>query len=75
MGKLLEQFVSYFSNVTNEQLQADWEELKEFNQYGPLMLLTIEKNDYKFSFAKNEKNFCLYRKKEDCVFNEYHLAA
>lgn len=75
MGKLFEQFMSYFSNVTDEQLQVDWEELKDFNQYGPLMLLTIEENEYKFSFAKNEKSFCMSNKGENSVFSEYYLAA
>lgn len=42
MGNLLKLFMGYFETLTPEQIQADWDALKEFNDFGAPMLLTIE---------------------------------
>ena len=71
MGNLLNLFMDYFNTLTPEQVQADWDTLKEFNTFGPLALSTIENSQYCFNsseqmlvcpnleITENEKNFSL----------------
>ena len=35
MGKLVDDLLSYLSNISDEQLKKDWYELEEFNNIGP----------------------------------------
>ena len=35
MGKLLEGFMEYYESASEEQKAKDFEELKEYNEYGP----------------------------------------
>ena len=42
MGKLLDEARAYLSSVSQEQLQKDWEDLKEYNKIGPSMIYVIE---------------------------------
>lgn len=42
MGTLLEKLRAYLSQATPEQLQKDWEDLKEWNEVGPLASEYIE---------------------------------
>lgn len=37
MEKVFEDMLKYLSTASKEQLREDWENLKEFNNYGPLM--------------------------------------
>lgn len=37
MEKLFEEMLKYLSTASKEQLREDWENLKEFNNYGPFM--------------------------------------
>ncbi len=39
MGKLLKQFNKYFNSCTEKQKKQDWKELKEYNNYGPIIKL------------------------------------
>lgn len=35
MSKLLEQIQDYFNYISQEQIEKDWEEIKEWNNIGP----------------------------------------
>lgn len=37
MEKVFEEMLKYLSTASKEQLREDWENLKEFNNYGPFM--------------------------------------
>lgn len=37
MGKLFKQFSEYFNSCSEEQKKKDFEELKEYNNYGPII--------------------------------------
>ena len=37
MEKVFEDMMKYLSTASKKQLREDWENLKEFNNYGPLM--------------------------------------
>lgn len=41
MGKLAELSLQYFRNTPSEQLKADWEELRKYNDAGPDMLAVL----------------------------------
>ena len=44
--KILEKLDNYLNNATPEQLAADWEELKQYNQDGPEMLDCLPKTEH-----------------------------
>lgn len=41
MGKLLDFMTNYFKNSSTEQLEKDWDELKQYNENGPNILDVI----------------------------------
>ena len=43
MGKLFEEFMDYISHASKEQINQDWEELKEYNNIGPSYEKWMEK--------------------------------
>lgn len=75
MGKLLEGVLEYLNNATEEQLQQDWEELKESNEIGPSMEYLIEES---FSLLNTDinilQNTVLYDN-PDYSNPKYNLAA
>lgn len=50
MGKLFDSFMRYFASTTAQQRKADWEELKAYNEYGPIVLSS---DDIKYDFLLN----------------------
>ena len=71
MGNLLNLFMDYFNTLTPEQVQADWDALKEFNTFGSLAssinensqdcfysseLMSVDPN---LEIIDNEQNFSL----------------
>jgi len=44
--KILQKLDEYLDNTTPEQLAADWEELKQYNQEGPEMLDCLPKTEH-----------------------------
>ena len=42
MGKLVDELLEYLSNISDEQLSKDWNELKKFNEIGPEVTSFIE---------------------------------
>lgn len=34
-SKIIQGLEEYFANTSEEQLKKDWEELEQYNQYGP----------------------------------------
>ena len=36
-SKLIQRLEEYLANTSEEQLKKDWEELEQYNQYGPEM--------------------------------------
>ena len=42
MHPILEKLNAYLASATEEQLKADWEELKQYNVSGPEMLDVLE---------------------------------
>lgn len=35
MDKILAEMKEYFANTSEEQIEKDWQELAEYNQFGP----------------------------------------
>lgn len=44
--KILQKLDEYLDNASPEQLAADWEELKQYNQEGPEMLDCLPKTEH-----------------------------
>jgi len=44
--KILQKLDEYLNNATPEQLDADWEKLKQYNQEGPEMLDCLPKTEH-----------------------------
>ena len=42
MGALLEELKAYITSASKEQIRRDWEELKEYNEYGQEMLAVLD---------------------------------
>ena len=43
MHPILEKLNAYLASATEEQLKADWEELKQYNVSGPEMLNVLDR--------------------------------
>ena len=58
MGKLVDLLKEYFENTPKEQLEAEWEEIKELNDIGPDVLEYAEhiRKFYDKSLKNNENN-------------------
>lgn len=57
-SKLIQRLEEYLANTSEEQLKKDWEELEQYNQYGPEMedCLELGRQHYKEMMKELDKN-------------------
>lgn len=74
MGKLLDEVKAYFASASKEQLRKDWEELKEYNEFGPIALSVLDNaNSLRKTVIK--ESACDKNNKYDSEDNNMSLAA
>lgn len=56
MHPILEKLNAYLASATEEQLKADWEELKQYNVSGPEMLDVLEAASQRLQFEQISYN-------------------
>lgn len=56
MHPFLEKLNAYLASATEEQLKADWEELKQYNVSGPEMLNVLEAASQRIQAHQTVKN-------------------
>lgn len=56
MHPILEKLNAYLASATEDQLKADWEELKQYNVSGPEMLDVLEAASQRIQLEKNGYN-------------------
>lgn len=56
MHPILEKLNAYLASATEDQLKADWEELKQYNVSGPEMLDVLEAASQRLQFEQISYN-------------------
>lgn len=54
MHPILEKLNAYLASATEEQLQSDWEELKQYNVSGPMMHDVLEAASQRILFEGDQ---------------------
>ncbi len=57
MHPILEKLNAYLASATEEQLKADWEELKQYNVSGPKMRDVLEASMQRIEFNKIDYSY------------------
>ncbi len=81
MHPMLEKLNAYLASATEEQLKADWEELKQYNVSGPEMLDVLNTASQRIQFEQigyNNLEGVSFNVEADSSFDmnvEFNLAA
>lgn len=75
MHPILEKLNAYLASATEEQLKADWEELKQYNVSGPEMLDVLDAASQRLKYGQTGYNVIqqvAYNIEDaDCSFGMY----
>ena len=82
MHPILEKLNAYLATATEEQLRADWEELKQYNVSGPEMLDVLDAASQRLKYGQTgysvRQQVAYHIEDADCSFDmsvELNLAA
>lgn len=81
MHPILEKLNAYLASATEDQLKADWEELKQYNVSGPEMLDVLETASQRLQLEQigfNIEPFSPFNVEAECYYDvtvELDLAA
>lgn len=70
---VFDQLHNYLENATQEQLDKDWEELKQYNEVGPDVVDFVEQNAYKAGYDAAMEEFKLFLYKCNFCSTSYHV--
>lgn len=70
---VFDQLHNYLENATQEQLDKDWEELKQYNEVGPEVVDLVEQTAYKAGYDAAMAEFKLFLCKCSFCSTSYHV--